>query len=308
MTLEQLKTALDQQFDLVGFIKTEQYQQALRALDKPVLAVPFKTMAVVGLSYPKRIIKHTDTHLIPSFYTFGRDYHDVLKNRIKQALDPLGVSYDLGVDNHPHNERLAATLAGLGFMGKNQLIINQDYGSYMFLGLVFLDIDIQKPFVLEVNDSCGDCKICIDACPTNALYEGGYHVSKCMSHYNQTKRVLTDVEIEKNYALFGCDICQMVCPKNVNKGKVVHEEFLLSGKEAVSIIDLFTDSEKTFKEKYADMAYLWKGKTILMRNALMLLSRSQNTKYNDLIEKSIEKYTMPWYQDTAIKVLKKLKG
>ena len=56
------------------------------------------------------------------------------------------------------------------------------------------------------------------------------------------------------------------------------------------------------------MAYLWKGKTILMRNALMLLSRSQNTKYNDLIEKSIEKYTMPWYQDTAIKVLKRLKG
>lgn len=308
MTLEALKQRLSESFDLFGLIDKETYQSALKKKGKDSLDIPYDTIAVIGLSYPRRTIKHSLSHLVPSFYTFGQDYHEVLSNRVKQVFKDSPINYSYGIDNHPHDERLAAVLAGLGFFGKNQLIINDTYGSYIFLGMIFIDMKLSNPFVLEVLDDCGDCHICIDACPTGAIKESGYEMSKCISHFNQTKRPLTEFEMSKNYALFGCDICQMVCPKNINKGKKIHPEFELSGKEAVSVIDLFTLSDKAFKLKYQNMAYLWKGKTLLMRNALLVLNKTKNTLYNELIEASLMKYDMPWYQDTAQKVLKNLKG
>jgi epoxyqueuosine reductase len=292
---------------LVGIIRTKDYLESARQMGKNVIQETYPTMVVLGLSYPKRTLKHTHTHLVPSFYTFGKDYHLVLKDRMMSVLNDLGIEYKLGVDNHNHDERLAATLAGLGFFGKNQLIINETYGSYFFLGLVFLNIEIESERKLTVNDDCGTCRKCIDACPTNALSEQGYRMDLCMSHYNQSKRILTDVEMDANYSLFGCDICQMVCPKNIQIVKQTHPEFELSGKEMVSIVDLFTDSEKTFKDKYADMPYLWKGKTVLMRNALLIIKRLNMKEHIDLIASGPDKSSILWYQDTLDRVLKALK-
>lgn len=306
MSPTELQTIFQSKFDLVGIIKTKDYLKEALAMGKDVIQETYPTMVVLGLSYPKRIIKHTNTHLVPSFYTFGKDYHLVLKQRMTDILDELNIEYHLGVDNHNHDERLAASLAGLGYFAKNQLIINQTHGSYFFLGLVFLNMDIQNEVKLEIVDDCGTCRKCIDACPVGALSEDGYEMTQCMSHYNQSKRILTDLEMDANYSLFGCDICQMVCPKNINIQKKIHPEFELSGKEMVSIVDLFTDSERVFKEKYADMPYLWKGKTILMRNALLVLNRLKNPAYIDLIESTNLKYPN-WYQDTLDRVLKQMK-
>jgi epoxyqueuosine reductase len=292
---------------LVGIIRTKDYLESARQMGKNVIQETYPTMVVLGLSYPKRTLKHTHTHLVPSFYTFGKDYHLVLKDRMMSVLNDLGIEYKLGVDNHNHDERLAATLAGLGFFGKNQLIINETYGSYFFLGLVFLNVEIESELKLTVNDDCGTCRKCIDACPTNALSEQGYRMDLCMSHYNQSKRILTDLEMDANYSLFGCDICQMVCPKNIQIVKQTHPEFELSGKEMVSIVDLFTDSEKTFKDKYADMPYLWKGKTVLMRNALLIIKRLNMKEHIDLIASGPDKSSILWYQDTLDRVLKALK-
>ncbi|MDO9630075.1 MAG: DUF1730 domain-containing protein [Acholeplasmataceae bacterium] len=307
MTNQELKEAFQAQFDVVGIIHTKRYLDEAKRMVKKIPQVDYPTMVVVGLNYPMRLIKHTKTHLIPSFYTFGSDYHTVLKNRIKRVMDQMPFLYELGVDNHPHDERLAATLSGVGYFGKNQLIINEFFGTYIFLGIVFIDVSLEEELILEISDDCGTCRKCIDACPTNALFEGGYEVEKCMSHFNQSKRALSEEEIDANYLLFGCDICQMVCPKNIKKKTTLHPEFELSGKEMVSIVDLFADSEKEFKEKYKDMSYLWKGKTILMRNALTILHKQKNTLYNDLIEKSIEKHQTTWYHNTALKILEKLK-
>ena len=303
----ELYQAFQTQFDVVGVIRTKKYLEKAKSLGIIVPECNYQTMVVLGLAYPKRTIKHTKTHLVPSFYTFGQDYHTVLKDRIKDVMKDLPYPYELGVDNHPHDERLAATLAGIGYFGKNQLIINSEYGTYMFLGIVFIDIELLNEIVLDIHDDCGTCTKCIDACPVKALSEKGFEINLCMSHYNQAKRVLSDGEVDSNYALFGCDICQMVCPKNINKGIKTHPEFELSGKELVSVTDLFTDSDQVFKKKYEDMSYLWKGKTILMRNALTILLKKKNTLYNDLIEQSLHKYKMPWYQDTATRILEKLK-
>jgi epoxyqueuosine reductase len=91
-------------------------------------------------------------------------------------------------------------------------------------------------------------------------------------------------------------------------GKIVHPEFELNGSERVSIKDLFTLSEKEFRNRYLNASYLWKGKTILMRNAAMLLAKQKNTMFNELLENSITEKSPNWYRDGAIKALVKLKN
>lgn len=308
MKATDLHQLFSESFDIVGIIETKRYLEEARKMKLNVPDEAYPTMVVLGLAYPYRKIAHSKTHLVPSFYTFGSDYHIVLKKKIENVMKSLNLKYHMGVDNHPHDERLAAVTAGLGFFGKNQLIIHKTLGSYLFLGIVCIDVILDREMILEIDDDCGTCTKCIDACPSHALEEGVYHMDQCLSHFNQAKRILTDDEINVNYSLFGCDICQMVCPKNIKKGEKVHPEFQLSGKEMVSITDLFTMSEKELKQKYHQMSYLWKGKTILMRNAAALLLKHQNTDYLDLLEASLMKYEMPWYQVTLHSIITKLKN
>ena len=303
---KKLYTSFLNEFDLVGMIKTERYILEASNLNLDINDIKFPTIIALGLNYPKRNIKSNKDELVGSMYTFGQDYHQVLKNKINKVMKNYNIDYKLGVDNHPHNERLIAKLAGIGYFGKNQLIINSTYGSFLFLGIVMLDLEINEEIILDSFDSCGDCRICLDACPTKALSDDGYEVTKCISFYNQEKIVLSDDQIKNNYSLFGCDICQLVCPKNINIIEKNHPEFNLSGKETVKIIDLFRLSDKEFRLKYDNMAYLWKGKTILLRNALTILLRQKNTDFNVEIQNSINKYSMPWYKITAKNILEKL--
>ena len=307
MNAKEIKQVFSKYFDVVGIIKTEKYLEEAKKMHKEIPFESYQTMVVLGLSYPIRHLKHTHTHLVPSFYTFGKDYHLVLKKRIEKAMENILYPYHYGVDNHPHQERLAAVLSGVGYFAKNQLIINKSYGTYLFLGLVFIDMNLDEEITLDIDDDCGSCRKCISACPTQALNDDGYDISKCISFFNQEKKVLTHEEIQSNYTLFGCDICQMVCPKNINIKKPSHNDFELTGKEMVSIIDLFSQSEKEFRKTYDEMSFLWKGKTILMRNALALLVKHQNNMYNDLIEESLHRHQVPWYRETAIYALNQLK-
>lgn len=241
--------------------------------------------------------------MTPSFYTFGKDYHQVLQERIKMAMKDTNLSYKSYVDNHPLDERLIASLGRIGYYGKNQLIISPKHGTYHFLGIILLEEKWDEVLPNSTLDSCGDCRKCIDSCPTGALTENGYIQSRCLSNLNQLKAPLPDFAFEKNYALFGCDICQLVCPKNIHLTPVFHPEFELSGKEQVSINDLFSLSEKAFKDKYAGMAYLWKGKKVLLRNALTLLVKSNNHLYDDDVISLLDKTQPAWFQATLEKAI-----
>jgi epoxyqueuosine reductase len=304
---DELLNAFEDRFDLVGLISSDRYFSVSKDKGLKLKKHDFPSIIVLGLSYPKRLMKSDQEKAYASFYTFGQDYHTVMQNRIHEVMKNFNCQYSANVDNHPYDERLAAEIAGLGFKGKNQLVINSEYGSYLFLGMVFIDVVFQNEVILNIDNGCGDCSICIDACPTKALSEQGYEIEKCISAFNQTKKSFSAEEIKVNYCLFGCDICQMVCPKNVSIKSKVHPEFQLSGKEGVRFFDLFTSSEKEFRAKYNDMAYLWKGKTILMRNGLTILRRQKNSHYNDLIESSLKTNKASWYQETAKIVLQDLK-
>lgn len=294
-------------FDLVGIIETKIYLNNAKALNLNVPFEDYETMIVVGLAYPYRTIKPTEDYLVPSFYTFGMDYHLVLKRRISEVMKNINLPYSANVDNHNHHERLAAVLSGIGYLGKNQIIISKEFGSYIFLGIIFIDHKFEKEYVMDIVDDCGDCNICIKACPTNALNDG-YNKELCISYFNQEKLEFTDFHINKNYSLFGCDICQMVCPKNINKGTIVHKEFILSNKEKVDIDDLLTLSSKDFSNKYNDMPYLWRGKTVLMRNAVQLINKKNYNKYLPQLKETLQKDYPKYYKNLVEKTIKKFEN
>ena len=173
---------LNEAFDFVGVINKERYEQ----FHNHDFLDDYQSIFVVGLAYPNVFLPQKRDSLVASMYTYGYDYHDVLREIINVSLkDEKG--YLALVDNHEINERKCLELTGLAYLGRNNLMINKEYGSYFFVALV-LTKERHDEVIIINDDSCGDCDLCIRACPVNAL-TGGYNVSKCMSALNQTKKV-----------------------------------------------------------------------------------------------------------------------
>jgi epoxyqueuosine reductase len=157
-----------------------------------------------------------------SRYAFGKDYHEVIREKlnalIKTVSDNTGkISVRGFVDSAPVLERSWATRSGLGWIGKNGNLINKGAGSYFFIATLItdLELDYDDPFA---RDYCGSCTRCIDACPTNAILPGKtVNGSQCISYFTiELKDQLIPAEYEGKFDqwLFGCDICQEVCPWN----------------------------------------------------------------------------------------------
>jgi epoxyqueuosine reductase len=157
-----------------------------------------------------------------SKYAYGRDYHDVIKEKlnlfIQSIKNKLGDINGRGfVDSAPVLERSWAQQAGLGWIGKNGNIINKQKGSYFFIATLISDLDLIADSPM-LNDYCGTCTRCIDACPTDAILPGKViDGSKCISYYTiELKDSLIPGDMKGKFQnwMFGCDICQDVCPWN----------------------------------------------------------------------------------------------
>lgn len=156
-----------------------------------------------------------------SRYAYGKDYHFVIKRKLKDLLgfihDHIGeVSGRCFVDSAPVLERDWARRAGIGWMGKNTMLIHPRAGSYFFLAELIIDLELEYDH--PIKDYCGTCTRCIDACPTEAIDENGYIVdgSKCISYFTiELKEAIPEAFKGKfDNWMFGCDICQEVCPWN----------------------------------------------------------------------------------------------
>ncbi len=156
-----------------------------------------------------------------STYAYGKDYHFVLKRKLKDLLsfirDEIGeVNGRCFVDSAPVLERDWAKRAGTGWIGRNTLLIHPKAGSYFFLAELILDLELV--YDQPIKDYCGTCRKCIDACPTEAIAPNGYLVdgSKCISYFTiELKEALPeDYKGKFENWMFGCDICQQVCPWN----------------------------------------------------------------------------------------------
>jgi epoxyqueuosine reductase len=157
-----------------------------------------------------------------SKYAYGEDYHSVIRAQLNQLID--GMKKEIGdfagrgfVDSAPVLERAWATKSGLGWIGKNGNLINKNAGSFYFIATLIIDVELEydSPFA---TDHCGTCTRCIDACPTDAILEGKViDGSKCISYFTiELKEMLIPDEQKGKFDnwMFGCDVCQDVCPWN----------------------------------------------------------------------------------------------
>jgi len=156
-----------------------------------------------------------------SMYAYGEDYHHVIKNKLKTLLEIINsqigeVNGRAFVDSAPVLERDWANRAGVGWVGKNTLIINPKAGSNFFLAELIIDIELAPD--APMKDYCGTCRKCIEACPTNAIAPNGYLLdsTKCISYLTIELRDALPIEYQDKMEnwMFGCDICQDVCPWN----------------------------------------------------------------------------------------------
>jgi epoxyqueuosine reductase len=216
-----------------------------------------------------------------SRYALGRDYHKVLKNKLKtlalkisQAVGEFG--YRAFVDSAPVLEKALAEKAGLGWIGKNTLVLNRDVGSYFFLGEIYTDLPL--PCDKPVTKHCGSCTACIDVCPTKAII-GPYQLDarRCISYLTIEYKGSIPEEFRPliGNRIFGCDDCQLVCPWN-RFAKVTQESDFYPRKYlmAQDLIELFAWSEAEFLRYTEGSAVRRAGYECWLRNIAVALGNA----------------------------------
>ena len=265
--------------DLIGFCKLE-YFKDLESILKEKERLGFKTSfevgdiddktfknseynsaIVIGVPYSKlNVDNRKEDEVYFSSVAVGIDYHIILKDKLKfisDYLKDLGYKSFIGVDNNIYNERYLAYKSGLGFFGKNGMLINDKYGSFFYIGIILTNALFKygKP----LNKKCYECNKCINSCPTKAIKEN-YFVdgSKCLSYLTQKKSLTKEEEIFINECVYGCDICQNICPHN-SKTNEIDAKF-------VNINEFLNMSEEDYKNIYERNSSYWRGKKIIDRN------------------------------------------
>jgi epoxyqueuosine reductase len=243
-----------------------------------------------------------------SRYAWGqRDYHDAVMTRLRQVEAALKSAADRGdlitrcyVDTGPIVERVVAKYAGIGWIGKNTCIINQKLGSWMFLGVILTSLELDPELddhlerTLPAPDRCGTCTRCIDACPTDAFI--GPHKldsNKCISYLTIEKRgaLPEDDELREQMGrhVFGCDICQDVCPWN-RKAPVTNADEFQPREELVNPpLDWLAEmSSEEFNKTFRGSPVRRAKRAGLRRNAVIAMGNSGDHKFLPLLEKLAE--------------------
>ena len=205
-----------------------------KRLDPRLLVDGAKTVVSLIYNYypPKQLSAGQEDYKLAK-YAYGEDYHRVIKDKLilflQQLREEIGeISGRAFVDSAPVMERQWAQKAGLGWLGKNSLLLNRSMGSFFFLAELIIDLEV-SPDPPMVKDYCGTCTRCIDACPTDAILEPGLvDGSKCISYFTIELKEEIPQEVKGKFEnwIFGCDICQDVCPWNRFSKPHQEERFL----------------------------------------------------------------------------------
>lgn len=228
-----------------------------------------RTIISVAFPYAYDFDKQEEVYF--SKYTLGADYHLVASKYLRKVcsyIESLGGKAIYFVDSNPLPERYIAYLCGLGFIGKNNMLITEKYGSYVFLGEIITDLYIEED--KPVEQKCGECNICLKQCPTKAINNNRSCPNVCLSYITQKKEI-DNVWLEKlDGRMFGCDSCQNQCPYNENKMFSPIPEFKpYEFMKNVDLQELIKLDNKAFKVSYAKTSCGWRGKNVLQRNALI---------------------------------------
>jgi len=281
---------------LTPYIESDKYSEFAekninRRCDHEEILAGTKSILLVLFPYKFKADSKDDGSYGVASFAEGLDYHIENRKILEKVAKELELQssvneeYKIHIDNGPMIDRYMAYSAGLGWYGKNSLLINRELGSAFTIGALFMKKSFRSVAYSNstLMDACGDCRLCIEACPNSAIIDGyGIDCNLCLSERMQSKK-------EINYKLresiiegaYGCDLCQKVCPYN------------RFGIDAIpskkNIFDDLRLSKKGFIEKYGDSAFAWRGHNVYKRNLLIVLgNRFEASKDEKAFEAALE--------------------
>ena len=260
-----------------------------RRADPRVLWPDVRSIVLFGFNYgpeddPRALTDRKEKAAI-SVYARHRDYHDVIKGKLKEIATRFaaksGEDVKVFVDTAPVMEKPLAAAAGLGWQGKHTNLVSRDFGSWLFLGSLFTtaDLTVDAP----ERDHCGSCRSCLDACPTDA-FPGPYRIDarRCISYLTIEHKGIIDSELRPRFGnrIYGCDDCLAACPWN--KFAAIASEMKLKAREDLKAPDIalfLTFDDPTFRSFFSGSPVKRIGRDRFVRNVLIAAGNSGETSF-----------------------------
>ena len=273
--------------------------------------------SVISLALPYTPVNQEDDEIKEiriAKYAIGPDYHtiipELLKNlmeKIKQKISTENLEYQIFTDSAPILEKDFAQKAGLGWIGKNSCLIIPGFGSYFFLAEILTNLPFE-PDTPFIHDFCENCTNCIDTCPTNCILpERTIDANRCISYLTIENRenIPQELRLKINNWVFGCDICQQVCPWNIRFSKEPELNYFKKSDE-VEILDLEKElmiDEKEFRKKFNSSPILRTKYQGYKRNLLVAAGNKFQKKFIEPLKYIIENEEYPLLRSLAAWVL-----
>lgn len=278
----ELKNRLKRQQEL-GYQSGFEEKDIDKRTEPAMLLDQAESIIAIAVAYPSKMSnspkgKKGERRGIFCRASWGSDYHLVLREKLalleefilKQVPDAKVRSM---VDTGELVDRAVAERAGIGWSAKNCSIITSEFGSYVYLGEMITNIPFAPDDPME--DECGECTLCLDACPTGALIQGGQlNAQRCIAFLTQTKKPIPEEFRTKiGNRLYGCDTCQTICPKNKGKHNLHQQAFQPDPELAKPLLQpMLQLSNREFKERFGEVSGSWRGKNPIQRNAIIALA------------------------------------
>jgi epoxyqueuosine reductase len=251
-----------------------------------------RSIICVGKLYNQPAEPASEARAVISRYAWGRDYHDVMRaalERLARRLHEIEAhQYKICVDTAPILERSYARRAGLGWIGRNTCLINEPLGSWFFLGEIVTTLDLAPG--VPPPDRCGTCTRCIEACPTQAIVpEGGgwtLDARRCIAYLNIELRgeIPEALRGSMGTRVFGCDICQEVCPWNSRAPLTSEPEFAPADDPAVPLEELASLSEEEFRARFGHTPVTRPKYDGFLRNVAVAMGATGDERYREALE------------------------
>ncbi|WP_039042595.1 tRNA epoxyqueuosine(34) reductase QueG [Sporosarcina sp. ZBG7A] len=278
----ELKNRLKRQQDL-GYQSGFEESDVEKRTEPTLLLDRAESIISIAVAYPSKMTdapkgKKGERRGMFCRASWGTDYHTVLREKLALLEVFLHersseVKTRSMVDTGELADRAVAERAGIGWSAKNCSIITPEFGSYVYLGEMITNLPFEPDVPME--DQCGDCTLCLDACPTGALIQGGQlNAQRCIAFLTQTKQPIPE-EFRKEVGnrIYGCDTCQTVCPKNKRKYNLEQESFVPEAELVKPLLQpILKLSNRQFKGTFGHMSGSWRGKNPIQRNAILALA------------------------------------